>query len=98
MLWQAGTAGPAQFVNGGPWAGFEAGITLEGSTWDGTIRPGPCSLNCTNDHEVYSFHRSGANTVFADAHAQFLKANINLGTLAALITRSGDEVVGGNDY
>ena len=98
MLWQAGTAGPPQAIAGGPWAGFETGVTLEGSTRDGTNRPGPCAMNCTNDHEVYSFHRGGANALFADAHVQFLKANINLGTLAALITRSGGEVISNSDY
>jgi prepilin-type N-terminal cleavage/methylation domain-containing protein/prepilin-type processing-associated H-X9-DG protein len=97
-LWQAGRAGPDQAIAGGPWAGFDTGVTQEGSTRDGTSRPGPCALNCTNDHEVYSFHRSGANAVFADGHAQLLKASITLGTMAALITRAGGEVVGGNDY
>jgi prepilin-type processing-associated H-X9-DG protein len=97
-VWQAGTAGPDQAVTGGPWAGFETGITLEGSQPDGTSRPGPCALNCTNDHEVYSFHGGGANAVFADGHIQLLNRGLSLQVLAALITRAGGEVVSAADY
>jgi prepilin-type N-terminal cleavage/methylation domain-containing protein/prepilin-type processing-associated H-X9-DG protein len=97
-LWQAGMAGPDQAVSGGPWAGFETGITLEGSQPDGTSRPGPCALNCTNDHEVYSFHTGGANAVFADGSVHFLNRGLSLRVLAALITRAGGEVVSAADY
>jgi prepilin-type N-terminal cleavage/methylation domain-containing protein/prepilin-type processing-associated H-X9-DG protein len=97
-LWQAGTAGPDQAVAGGPWAGFETGVAVTGSTRNGTSRPGPCALNCSNDHEVYSFHPGGANAVFADGHVQFLSAGMNLRTLAALVTRAGGEVVSDSDY
>jgi prepilin-type N-terminal cleavage/methylation domain-containing protein/prepilin-type processing-associated H-X9-DG protein len=84
-LWQAGTPGPDQVISGGPWAGFNTGIT---------VRPGPCALNCTNDHEVYSFHTGGANAVFADGHVRFLNTGMSLPTLAALVTRAGGEVAG----
>jgi prepilin-type N-terminal cleavage/methylation domain-containing protein/prepilin-type processing-associated H-X9-DG protein len=97
-LWQAGRAGPDQAVAGGPWAGFDNGITLKGSQRDGASRPGPCGLNCSNDHEVYSFHPGGANAVFADGSVRFLKADINIRTLAALVTRAGGEVVSAMDY
>lgn len=97
-LWQAGTAGPDQAVVGGPWAGFKTGITLKGATFDGRGQPGPCALNCTNDHEVYSFHTGGANAVFADGHVRFLSAGMSLPTLAALITRAGGEVVSDSAY
>ena len=98
MLWQAGRAGPDQAVQGGPWAGFNSGITLKGSTLDGSSRPGPCALNCTNDHEVYSFHTGGANAVFADGSVHFLKAGMSIQVLAALITRAGGEVVSADDF
>jgi prepilin-type N-terminal cleavage/methylation domain-containing protein/prepilin-type processing-associated H-X9-DG protein len=96
-LWQAGKVGPGT-VSGGPWAGFDTGITLQGSTVDGTSRPGPCALNCTNDHEVYSFHTDGANAVFADGSVRFLKASLSIRVLAALITRAGREVVSADDF
>ena len=92
-LWQGGYAGPDQAVAGGPWAGFNTGITLTGSQPGGGSKPGPCALNCTNDHEVYSFHVGGANAVFADGHLRFLKNGTNLRVLAALVTRAGMEIV-----
>jgi prepilin-type N-terminal cleavage/methylation domain-containing protein/prepilin-type processing-associated H-X9-DG protein len=97
-LWQAGKAGPDQAVVGGPWAGFNTGITLKGSTLDGTSRPGPCALNCTNDHEVYSFHPGGANAVFADGSVHFLPAGMSIRVLAALVTQAGGEAVSADGF
>jgi prepilin-type N-terminal cleavage/methylation domain-containing protein/prepilin-type processing-associated H-X9-DG protein len=96
--WRMGQPGSDQTIDGGPWAGFWTGIVLQGSSSNGTIRPGPCALNCSNDHEVYSFHRGGANAVFADGHVQFLRTGMGLRTLAALIARAGDEVVSPADF
>jgi prepilin-type processing-associated H-X9-DG protein len=96
--WQAGRGGLDQAVDGGPWAGFRKGITLRGATHDGTARPGPCAINCTNDFEVYSFHSGGANAVFADGHVRFLAAQIDLHFLAKLITRAGGEVASEGDF
>ena len=96
--WRAGRPGDDQTIDGGPWAGFWTGITLQGSTFDGTSRPGPCALNCTNNREVYSFHRSGANAVFADGSVRYLKVGMSVPIMAALITRAGGEVVSGIDY
>jgi prepilin-type N-terminal cleavage/methylation domain-containing protein/prepilin-type processing-associated H-X9-DG protein len=96
--WQAGTAGPDQVVNGGPWNHFKGPIILQGSTWDGTVQPGPCALNCTNDGEVYAFHTAGANAVFADGSVHFLNVGMDIRILARLITRTGREVVTVNDF
>ena len=85
-------------IDGGPWAGFWTGIVVQGSSADGTFRPGPCALNCTNDHEVYSFHSGGANAVFADGSVHFLPASMSIQTLAALVTRAGGEVPSPSDY
>jgi prepilin-type processing-associated H-X9-DG protein len=86
-----GTADDA--LEGGAWNHYKGGIILNGSSPDGTAKPGPCALNCNNDGEVYSFHLSGANAVFADGSVRFLRAGLNVGVLAALITRAGGEVV-----
>lgn len=85
-------------ITGGPWAGFDTGITLRGSTVDGAQRPGPCGLNCTNDHEVYSFHSGGANAVFADGSLHFLRNDMSIRVLAALVTRAGGEVISDGDF
>jgi prepilin-type N-terminal cleavage/methylation domain-containing protein/prepilin-type processing-associated H-X9-DG protein len=97
-LWRQGKPGPDQTVPGCPWAGFKVGISLEGSQPDGTSRPGPCALNCTNDHEVYGFHPGGANAVFADGSVHFLQAGMSLRVLAALVTRAGGEVLTPSDF
>jgi prepilin-type N-terminal cleavage/methylation domain-containing protein/prepilin-type processing-associated H-X9-DG protein len=100
QAWSAGRAVPGreQAINGGPWAGFQTGITVMGSTPDGSWRPGSCAINCSNDHEVYSFHSGGANAVFADGSVRFLHQGTGLKTLAALVTRAGGEIVSGSDY
>jgi prepilin-type processing-associated H-X9-DG protein len=78
--------------------GFNNPLTIQGSQRDGQAGPGPCALNCTNDHEVYSFHPGGANAVFADGSVHFLKVGMSIRTLAALVTRAGGEVIPGSDY
>jgi prepilin-type N-terminal cleavage/methylation domain-containing protein/prepilin-type processing-associated H-X9-DG protein len=97
-LWQAGRGGDDQKVEGGPWGSFKNGIILQGSTPEGTMKPGRCPINCTNEGEVYSFHAGGANAVFADGHVQFLRQGMSIRTLAALITRDGREVVSPGDF
>jgi prepilin-type processing-associated H-X9-DG protein len=96
--WRAGKPGPDQTVVGGPWAGFNTGIMLQGASADGATRPGQCTLNCTNEREVYSFHPGGANAVFADGSVRFLNAGLSIRVLAALVTRAGGEVVSDRDY
>jgi prepilin-type N-terminal cleavage/methylation domain-containing protein/prepilin-type processing-associated H-X9-DG protein len=96
--WRRGKPGPDQTVQGGPWAAFNSGIILQGSTADGSQRPGPCALNCTNEREVYSFHSGGANAVFADGSVHFLKAGMSIRVLAALVTRAGGEALPGGDW
>jgi prepilin-type N-terminal cleavage/methylation domain-containing protein/prepilin-type processing-associated H-X9-DG protein len=97
-LWRVGRPGPDQTVQGGLWAAFNSGIILQGSTADGTMRPGPCAINCTNERQVYSFHPGGANAVFADGSVHFLKAGMFIHILAALVTRAGGEVVSASAY
>ena len=97
-LWRAGQGGPDQYVDGGPWAGFKNGVQVGGAKHDGTSKPGPCAINCTNEREVYSFHSSGANAGFADGSVHFLGASIDVQVLAKLITRAGGEVVSGSDF
>ena len=70
----------------------------QGSSYDGTAKPGPCAINCTNDKEVYSFHPGGANAVFADGSVHFLKASIDIRIFARLVTRAGGEVVTASDF
>ena len=50
-------------------------------------------MNCTNNGEMYSFHTSGANVVYGDGSVRFLRQNVAIGVMAALITRAGGEVL-----
>jgi prepilin-type processing-associated H-X9-DG protein len=82
---QAGWADP-----NGTWA-------VDGSEPNGTI-PGQCTMNCSSNSELYSFHFTGANVVFADGSVHFLMRTMPLCTLAALTTKAGGEVINGEMY
>ena len=97
-FWHAGHAGPDESVYGCPWTGDANPVLVMGATADGLHQPGPCALNCSNDDEIYSFHPGGANAVFADGSVHFLRASMDIRTLAALVTRAGGEVVAASDY
>jgi prepilin-type processing-associated H-X9-DG protein len=97
-FWHAGHAGPDQSIYGGPWVGESNPVLVTGATADGLNQSGPCALNCSNDDEIYSFHPSGANSVFADGSVHFLKAGMDIRVLARLVTRAGGEVVSGSDF
>jgi prepilin-type N-terminal cleavage/methylation domain-containing protein/prepilin-type processing-associated H-X9-DG protein len=81
----------------GGWADPGAPFSIDGSNPDGSI-PGPCPLNCSNNSEPYGFHTDGLNVAFADGSVHFLNRQINLCTLAALVTRAGGEVISADDY
>jgi prepilin-type processing-associated H-X9-DG protein len=54
-------------------------------------------VNCSNFYSIYAFHTGGANVLFGDGSVRFLRASVQATTVAALITRSGGEVLG-NDW
>jgi prepilin-type N-terminal cleavage/methylation domain-containing protein/prepilin-type processing-associated H-X9-DG protein len=95
--WQAGRH-VSGYVSGGPWVLFYNPINLMGSTPDGAQRPGSCAINCTNDHEIYSFHPSGANALFGDGSVHFLRSDMRIHILARLVTRAGGEVISPEDF
>jgi prepilin-type processing-associated H-X9-DG protein len=74
----------------GGWADPNGAFSIDGSNANGTV-PGPCTMNCTNNSEIYSFHDGGANVVFADGSVHFLRESLDLCVLAALCTRAGSE-------
>ena len=45
---------PTQRTNAGGWSRPASDFSLDGSTVDGVLSPGPCPLNCTNGEEVGS--------------------------------------------
>lgn len=91
-LWRAGRPVAGAHAVAAAWVGGTL-IFGQGSTSDGATKLGRCAINCTNDHEVYSFHPGGANAVFADGSVHFLKASLDMRMLARMATRAGGEVV-----
>jgi prepilin-type N-terminal cleavage/methylation domain-containing protein/prepilin-type processing-associated H-X9-DG protein len=58
--------------------------------------PAACPWNasdsqCGPNNEIFSFHGSGANVVFADGHVSYLNENTNFQVLRALITKAGGD-------
>lgn len=45
-----------------------------------------CIMQCDNDGEIYSFHPSGANFLFADGHVEFLQEDVDPKLVLELMT------------
>ena len=80
-------------VSGSAWADPAGGLPVHTFAATGLTCPGPCAMNCTNNNEPYSFHRSGINVVFADGSTRFIQQNIKLETFFAMMTKAGGEIV-----
>jgi prepilin-type N-terminal cleavage/methylation domain-containing protein/prepilin-type processing-associated H-X9-DG protein len=96
--WQAGQLVADNVSPGGAWSSSANGVAVRGSPPSDDQPDVPCALNCTNDHEAYSFHPGGANALFADGSVRFLRSGLDVRVLARLITRAGGEVVSDGDY
>jgi prepilin-type N-terminal cleavage/methylation domain-containing protein/prepilin-type processing-associated H-X9-DG protein len=91
-LWRAGRPVSGASVRNASWVGGSL-IFGQGSSADRAAKLGPCAINCTNDHEAYSFHPGGVNAVFAGGSVRFLKESLDMRMFARLATRAGGEVV-----
>ena len=98
--------GANAYMNG-PWAHQGNDIAVDGSWFNSgatppqfanitsvtaAAAPNRCSLNCTNQGEIYSFHSGGAHGGLGDASVQFLSSSIDLRVLM-LISARGDGAV-----
>jgi prepilin-type N-terminal cleavage/methylation domain-containing protein len=72
------------------------GNFVRGYSYDGTIYPGPCPLNCSNLDAIYSFHQGGAYGLLGDGSVRFLSQSIDVWVMYSLATSQGGEVV--EDY
>ena len=96
-----GTRTGNQVAAAGIWADHRTPFVFDGcdpanptaSQTSGSAATRTMSMNCTNNQEIYSFHSGGANFVFGDGSVRFLKQSIQVGVMAALITRAGGEVL-----
>ena len=89
---------PRNHVTGGVWASDLKAPVIDGATYDGSLIPGPCGVNCSNDNEIFSFHPGGSNVLIADGSVRFLKDRTAIGVVAALVTRQGGEIVSADQY
>ncbi len=84
---------------GGAWADqFTYSIIAGAQGRENGVRGGTCMINCTSNNEIYSFHPGGANALFADGSVHFLKDSLRVQIVAALVTRAGGEIIGGDSY
>ncbi|HVS37317.1 MAG TPA: DUF1559 domain-containing protein [Gemmataceae bacterium] len=70
------------------------GDFIRGYSYDGTVFPGPCPLNCSNLDAIYSFHPGGAYGLMADGSGQFMHQSMDVWVMYALATSQGGEPVG----
>jgi prepilin-type processing-associated H-X9-DG protein len=84
------------------WADADNRITITGTdaTGLGSIGSGSCVINCNNltSGDIFSFHTSGANVLFADGSVRFMRSSIDVVTFASLVTKGGGEVVNASNY
>jgi prepilin-type N-terminal cleavage/methylation domain-containing protein/prepilin-type processing-associated H-X9-DG protein len=72
-------------------------IINNNNTSPSTDGPSNCNWkttnNCGANDELFSFHTSGANIVFADGHVEFVKDSILPSVMASLVSRAGGEII-----
>jgi prepilin-type processing-associated H-X9-DG protein len=83
-------------ISGGGWADETNGDKwLGGNTSDG-LNPGgggPCFINCDNISGFFSFHRVGANFLYADGHVSFLTQALNPVIVILSVSYSDGQVI-----
>ncbi len=77
---------------------FVTPINLDGASLDGTTIPGFCPINCTNVHEIYSFHPRGACFAMVDGATRFISEDTSLQIISELITYAGGEVISSKSF
>lgn len=102
--YQGGTMGPAP-QGGGGWADPLNYIATNGSDPAGTgiaaggafmgmpAAPYSCANGCSNDSEIFAFHTGGSNMVFGDGSVRFVKNDLTMNQMQALLSRAGGEVI-----
>lgn len=99
--------GTNPYMNG-PWAHQGNDIAVDGAWFNAGATPpqygnissvtnagaaNKCSLNCTNQGEIYAFHGSGAHAGLADGSVQFLSQSIDLRILMRRCARGDGAVI-----
>jgi prepilin-type N-terminal cleavage/methylation domain-containing protein len=91
--WEMGRRVAGEKSPGAGWADSLNSTMLSGYDPDTGFFLGECAVNCSNNGAAYSFHTGGANVALADGTVRFLRQDIGIRTMAALVTRAGGEAV-----
>lgn len=91
------TGSPRVRARGGAWATTDNPYDIgQRKAWHASFDPIPGNVAINNSNEwghcFYSFHNGGSNFAFADGSVRFLAEDMNLRTLAELVTRANSEV------
>jgi prepilin-type N-terminal cleavage/methylation domain-containing protein/prepilin-type processing-associated H-X9-DG protein len=100
------------YTSGTAWADANNGNNwIDGSQFDGGVAlgdpgtgafagngGGPCTFNCNNVENLFSFHTGGMNFLFCDGHVQFLQQNIDRATFVFLICPVDGQVIDGSQF
>jgi prepilin-type N-terminal cleavage/methylation domain-containing protein/prepilin-type processing-associated H-X9-DG protein len=89
-LWLIGSSKDGTAV-GGPYTINATNGINTGGTYPLTVGTPP--LGTDGSGQIFSFHPSGANVLFTDGSVRFLDESTPAPTVAALVTKSGGEVV-----
>ena len=95
--WEMGQQISGKTSSGAGWADPANASSLDGYDIATGFFLGEFAINCTNNNEIYSFHKGGANALIGDGSVRFLYQGIGIRIVAALVTRAGGEVVTGLD-
>jgi prepilin-type N-terminal cleavage/methylation domain-containing protein/prepilin-type processing-associated H-X9-DG protein len=77
------------YIGGGAWAESGNVISPQGAMFNGStngLKGGPCTMNCTNQWNIFSGHPVGSNFLFADGSVHFISEQITWITLARMMT------------
>jgi len=94
--------------DGWGWADINQGFSIDGaspagiqndSNNNGTVTiNGQCTMNCTNDSELYSFHVGGVHFLRGDGSVLFASQNMDLQTMVAILTPAGGEIINSDGF
>jgi prepilin-type N-terminal cleavage/methylation domain-containing protein/prepilin-type processing-associated H-X9-DG protein len=86
----------------GAWAAPGCNISPLGSAFgatssatafpNGLTEGGPCTMNCTNSNNVYSFHNGGCNFLFADGSVHYISQTLTWVPFAAMLTANYGDI------